>query len=389
MSFALKSTDFPMSNWSPEVFMRRAIELAQSVLTATPNPRVGCVIVADADGSMEIVGEGFHERAGAPHAEVNALAQAGVRASGATVFVSLEPCSHHGRTPPCADALISAGVKTVYYGAGDPNPKVAGTGLQRLRDAGINVHGPVLEEACAALNRGFFKRMQHGLPWVVCKMAMSLDGRTAMASGESKWITGAAARADVQLMRASSCAVVTGVNTVLGDNPGLNVRADQLQHPQAEQIAQRQPQRVVIDSALRTPPDAQIIGLPGKVLLLTGHPHQQQRARFDGSIAEIREIPAKPGGRLDLQAAMACLAQDYACNEVMLEAGPTLSGAMIQAGLVDEVVVYVGARFLGSDALPLFHLPGLKRMQDHIALQLTDVRQIAEDCRITARIKNS
>lgn len=368
---------------TPEQYMQRAIELAQSVLTASPNPRVGCVIVRDG----LIVGEGFHERAGSPHAEVHALQQAGERARGATAYVSLEPCAHYGRTPPCADALIAAGVSEVYFGLGDPNPQVAGAGLQKLRDAGIRVEGPVLEPACLAVNRGFVKRMQEGLPWVRCKMAMSLDGRTAMASGESKWITGAGARADVQLMRASSCAVVTGVNTVLSDNPGLNVRAEQLDHPQADLIAARQPHRVIIDSSLRTPPDSRIIGLPGKVLFLVGQPHPQQRARFNGAAAEIREMPVLPGGRLDLRAAMQTLALDYGCNEVMLEAGPTLSGAMVQAGLVDEVVIYIGARFLGSDALPLFHLPGIQRMQDHIALELTDVRPIAGDCRITARLQ--
>ena len=366
-----------------ERYMQRAIALAQSVLTATPNPRVGCVIVRDG----EVVGEGYHLKAGTPHAEINALRQAGEQARGATVYVSLEPCAHTGRTPPCADALIAAGVADVYYGAGDPNPQVAGQGLQKLRDAGTAVHGPVLPDECEALNYGFFKRMREGLPWVRCKMAMSLDGRTAMASGESKWITGVSARADVQLMRASSCAIVTGVNTVLSDNPGLNVRLEQLDHPLAQQIAQHQPRRVVIDSSLRTPPDSRIIGLPGKVLFLVGHPHSQQRARFSGAAAEIREIAVNPGGRLDLRAAMRCLAEDFGCNEVMLEAGPTLSGAMVQAGLVDEVVVYIGARFLGSDALPLFNLPGINRMQDHIALELTDVRQIAGDCRITARLK--
>lgn len=368
---------------TPEDYMLRAITLAQSVLTATPNPRVGCVIVRDG----QIVGEGFHRVAGEAHAEVNALVQAGDLGQGATAYVTLEPCAHTGRTPPCTSALISAGVKKVYYGSDDPNPQVAGKGVSALREAGIEVEGPLLSEACEALNRGFFKRMQQGLPWVRCKMAMSLDGRTAMASGESKWITGSAARADVQMMRAASCAVVTGVNTVLGDDPGLNVRPEQMNHAQAAAFSERQPLRVVIDSALRTPPDSRIISLPGQALFLTGRPHAQQRARFDGSGALVREVPVLPGGRLDLQAAMQSLAKHDACNEVMLEAGPTLSGAMVQAGLVDEVVIYVGARFLGSDALPLFHLPGIRRMQDHIALELTDVRQIAEDCRITARLK--
>ncbi len=367
-----------------EQYMQRAITLAQSVLSAGPNPRVGCIVVRDG----EIVGEGFHEKPGEAHAEAIALLAAGERARGATAYVSLEPCAHMGRTPPCSEALIQAGVAEVVYAGVDPNPQVSGQGLQRLREAGVRVRGPVLAEEADALNRGFLKRMRQGLPWVRCKMAMSLDGRTAMASGESKWITGDAARADVQLMRASSCAVVTGVNTILSDNPGLNVRPEQLDEEQAALIGDRQPMRVVLDSSLRTPPDSRLIGLPGEVLFLTGQPHPQQRARYQGSRADIREVALQPGGRLDLRAAMACLAQEYECNEVMLEAGPTLSGAMVQAGLVDEVVIYIGARFLGSDALPLFHLPGINRMQDHIALEITGVRQIADDCCITARLKH-
>jgi len=364
-------------------YMRRAITLAQSVFSATPNPRVGCVIA----NHGRIVGEGFHAKPGESHAEVNALQQAGQEARGATVYVSLEPCAHTGKTPPCADALIRAGVAEVFYASNDPNPLVSGQGLQRLRDAGIKVHEPVLVELADAVNRGFIKRMQQGLPWVRCKMAMSLDGRTAMASGESKWITGAASRADVQRLRAESCAVVTGVNTVLSDNPGLNLRPDQMNPGQRAALTGRQPRRVIIDSSLRTPPASRIVSLEGEVLFLTGNPHPQQRARFEGCTAEIREIAVRPGGRLDLKAAMACLAKDYACNEVMIEAGPTLSGAMVQAGVVDEVVIYIGARFLGSDALPLFNLPGISRMQDHIALRITDVLQIEDDCRITARLE--
>jgi len=363
--------------------MKRAITLAQSVISAGPNPRVGCVVVRDG----QVVGEGFHEKPGEAHAEAIALRQAGDQAKGATAYVSLEPCAHMGKTPPCSEALIEAGIAEVVYAGSDPNPQVSGQGLQRLREAGIRVLGPVMAEEADALNRGFLKRMTQGLPWVRCKMAMSLDGRTAMASGESKWITGAAARADVQLMRASSCAVVTGVNTVLSDNPCLNIRPDQLGEAHAELVGERQPMRVVLDSSLRTPPDSRLIDLPGEVLFLTGHPHPQQRARYRESRADIREIPVLPGGRLDLRAAMACLALNYECNEVMLEAGPTLSGAMVQAGLVDEVVIYIGARFLGSDALPLFHLPGINRMQDHIALEITAVRQIVDDCCITARLK--
>lgn len=367
-----------------EQMMQRAVTLAQSVLSATPNPRVGCVLAHD----DRVVGEGYHARAGEAHAEVNAIREAGDQAQGATAYVTLEPCFHTGKTPPCVDALIAAGVARVVYGSEDPNPKVSGQGLQKLRDAGIEIEGPVLEKQCQQINRGFIKRMTQGMPWVSCKMAMSLDGRTAMASGESKWITGADARADVQRMRASSCAVVTGVNTILSDDPSLNVREEELPEEYRELYTGRQPLRVILDSSLRTPPDSRLIGLPGQTVFLTRQPHQQQKARFDGVDVAIHELPATPANRLDLAAAMAFLADQYECNEVMLEAGPTLSGAAIQAGIVDEVVIYIGPRFLGSDALPLFHLPGIQRMQDHIALHLSDMRMIGDDFCISARIKS-
>lgn len=368
-----------------EAYMQQAIDLAGSVLTATPNPRVGAVVVRDG----RCVGQGWHVRAGSAHAEVEALREAGDLARGATVYVSLEPCCVTGRTPPCTDALIEAGVEAVVYGMKDPNPAVAGQGIERLRDAGIKVRGPVLEAEAIALNRGFAKRMTRGLPWLRCKMAMSLDGRTAMASGESQWITGAEARADVQRLRAGSCAVMTGVNTVIGDNPSLNVRAEQLQLPDAERIARRQPLRVVIDSALRTPPDSRTIDLPGQLLLLCCRADAQQLERFAGSRAEIRQLGTRDDGRVDLHAALRLLAQEYDCNEVLLEAGPTLGGAMVQAGLVDEVVIYVGARFLGSDAMPLLHLPGIQYMKDNVALQMTDVTVIGNDCRITAALRSA
>lgn len=367
-----------------EQMMQRAIALAQSVLSATPNPRVGCVLMK----GDRIVGEGYHAKAGQAHAEVNAIRDAGEAARGATAYVTLEPCFHTGKTPPCVDALIEAGIAKVVYGSEDPNPKVAGQGLQKLRDAGIEVEGPVLEKQCQQLNRGFIKRMTQGKPWVSCKMAMSLDGRTAMASGESKWITGADARADVQRMRASSCAVVTGVNTILSDDPSLNVREDELPEEVKAKYTGHQPLRVILDSSLRTPPNSRLIGLPGNTVFLSRQPHQQQRERFAGVDVDIHELASTPANRLDLAAAMSFLAEKYECNEVMLEAGPTLSGAAIQAGIVDEVVIYIGPRFLGSDALPLFHLPGIQRMQDHIALKLSDMRMIGEDFCITARIKS-
>lgn len=369
---------------SAQIFMQLAIDAARRVYTTAPNPRVGCVIVHEG----KIVGTGLHEKPGEHHAEVNALMEAGELAQGATAYVSLEPCCHFGRTPPCTQALINAGVKEVVFAMHDPNPLVAGKGVQALRDAGIKVEGPILEAEAKAINRGFIRRMTEGLPFVRCKMAMSLDGRTAMASGESQWITGPQARADVQRLRAESCAVVTGVNTVLSDNPALNVRAEQLQHEDAHEIAKRQPRRVIFDSSLRTPPESKILQVPGDVLFMVGSPHPQQLQRFDGSEARIQSVPTVSGGRLDLRAAMEILAQEYHFNEVMVEAGPTLSGAMIQAGLVNEVIIYIGAKFLGSDALPLLQLPGLQHMADHIGLKIVDAKDIAGDCRITAQIIN-
>ena len=395
MSSAPKSTVWPtiiehpdpVMNSTTAYFMNVAITAATNVYSTTPNPRVGSVIVKDG----QIVGTGWHAKPGHPHAEVNALLDAGEAARGAIAYVSLEPCCHHGKTPPCTEALIAAGVAEVVYGMLDPNPVVAGKGIQALRDAGIRVSGPLLEEECRALNRGFIKRMTEGLPYVRCKIAMSLDGRTAMASGESQWITGPAARANVQRLRASACAVMTGVNTVLIDNPSLNVRPDQwtdvhLAPEQVQEIAARQPLRVILDSVLRTPPEAKLLSLAGDTLVLTCSPHGQHAERFAGSGASVREVATEQGGRVDLRAAMQCLAKEYSCNEVLLESGPTLSGAMIKAGLVDEVIIYIGAMFLGSDAQPLLNLPGLRHMSDRVRLDIIGVCMLDGDCRISARI---
>ena len=377
----------PAMNSNAAYFMNVAITAAANVYSTTPNPRVGCVIVKDG----QIVGTGWHEKPGHPHAEVNALQMAGEAARGAIVYVSLEPCCHHGKTPPCTEALISAGVAEVVFGMLDPNPVVGGKGIKSLRGAGIKVSGPLLEDESRALNRGFIKRMTEGLPYVRCKMAMSLDGRTAMASGESQWITGPAARADVQRLRAAACAVVTGVNTVLIDNPSLNVRPEQwqahdLSAAQLREIDSRQPLRVIVDSALRTPPQAKILTLSGDALVLTCSPHGQHSQRFAETGAMLREVTTEQGGRVDLRAAMQTLAAEFSCNEVLLEAGPTLSGAMIKAGLVDEVIIYIGAMLLGSDAQPLLNLPGLRQMADRVRLDIIDVRTLDGDCRITARV---
>ncbi|SHF16477.1 diaminohydroxyphosphoribosylaminopyrimidine deaminase [Microbulbifer donghaiensis] len=374
---------------SAQALMARAIQLAERGLyTTMPNPRVGCVIT---DDTGQIVGEGWHQRAGLPHAEIEALANAGERARGATVYVTLEPCSHTGRTGPCADALIEAGVARVVFGMQDPNPSVSGEGLQKLRDAGIEVEGPLLEERCRALNPGFIKRMSLGLPLVRCKSAMSLDGRTAMASGESKWVTGPAARADVQRLRARSCAIVTGVETVRFDNPNLNVRADEMalelltseQAAQAVAIQEVQPLRVIVDSKLRTPAKAFILqGDAPTLVCTTEQAEPSRRERLESAGAEVLVLPADKEGRVDLQALLEELARRQ-CNEVLVESGATLSGEFLYRGHVDELIVYVAPKLLGSTARPLFELP-IERMGSVLPITITDMRAVGHDWRITA-----
>ena len=355
-----------------ERWMARACELALLGLnTTTPNPRVGCVLVNNAG---DCIGEGFHLRAGEPHAEVNALRAAGAAARGATAYVTLEPCSHHGRTGPCSEALVAAGVAAVVYGMEDPNPLVSGQGLARLRAAGIDVRGPVLEEQARALNPGFVQRMTRGRPWVRCKLAMSLDGRTAMASGESFWITGEAARADVQHWRARSCAVITGITTVLHDDPALTVRDPAFgENP-------RQPLRVVIDSRLRTPPEARLLRMPGATVIATCAFNRPPLG------AEIWGMPSIAGA-VDLHALVARLAE-RGCNEILVETGPTLAGSFLRAGLIDELLLYVAPKLLGNSARPLFDLP-LQFMSEAVALAIQDVQQIGADWRFRARVQPS
>ena len=371
-----------MPEWSAadRSWMSRALMLAERGLyTTEPNPRVGCVLVADG----EVVGEGWHVRAGEGHAEVNALAQAGERARGATAYVTLEPCSHFGKTPPCADALIKAGVSRMVAAMQDPNPQVAGKGLQRLREAGIAVECGLLEEQARALNPGFIKRMQQGLPWVRVKLAMSLDGRTAMASGESKWITGPAARADVQRLRARSGAVVSGADSVLLDDSALTVRASELGLPsdEAAAAAERQPLRVLIDSLRRVPLEQRFFREAGPSLVISTSAEQAA----DDYLAAGSELLAVPGadGKVDLQAVLQILAE-RGCNEVLVEAGAGLSGAFWRAGLVDELIVYMAPRLLGSQARPLMQLP-FESMSEAMDVAITDMRAIGQDWRITAR----
>lgn len=361
-----------------EAFMNRALALAERGLyTTDPNPRVGCVLVRDG----EVIGEGYHVRAGEGHAEVNAVAAAGGKAQGATAYVTLEPCSHYGRTPPCAELLIKQGVSRVVCGMVDPNPQVGGRGIKMLQQAGIQAEAGLFAERAAALNPGFIKRMEQQLPLVRLKLAMSVDGRTAMASGESQWITGAEARSDVQRLRARSSAVVTGINSILVDDSSLTVRANELNLPEAEEIAKRQPRRVVLDSQLRLPLEAKILRQPGTTSIHTLNSSSVRRMALEQTGAEVVAYPTS-GSRLDLRAVLKHLALEDQCNEVLVECGATLAGSFIAAGLVDELVTYVAPKLLGSDARPLLRLP-LSRMAEQISLQLDDVSRLGDDLRLT------
>ena len=357
-------------------YMARALRLAErGLFTTDPNPRVGCLLVRDGN----VLGEGWHMRAGSPHAEVHALQQAGGDAAGATVYVTLEPCSHHGRTPPCASALIEAGVARVVAAMQDPTPAVAGQGLQALRDAGIDVAAGLLEDQAGQLNPGFAMRMRLGRPWVRCKLAMSLDGRTAMASGESRWITGSAAREDVHRLRARSSAIMTGIDTVLADDPSLTARL--MGYDDGTLL---QPLRVVLDSGLRLPPEAKLLMQPGETLVVTGVADAEREAILARTGVSVVTLPTRDG-RTDLAAVMQYLAR-LEVNEVHLEAGARLSGALLDAGLVDELVIYMAPHLMGDSARGLFHLPGIGEMAQRIQLKVRDVRAVGEDWRITARV---
>ena len=362
------------SSWSANDYqcMAEAIRLARcGVYSTDPNPRVGCLIVKN----NTVVGRGYHIRAGEGHAEVNALREAGDEARGATAYVTLEPCSHFGRTPPCAQALIDAGLARVVSAMQDPNPSVAGRGLGMLKAAGISTEVGLLETQSRALNPGFIKRMETGKPFVRVKLAMSLDGRTAMSSGESQWITGAAARSDVQRLRACSSAIITGIESVLLDDPALTVRDVDLAD---ENGFIRQPLRVVLDSHARLPRSASIIEQPGRTVQVVT---QEEAMASVGLECEQLVMPASPQG-IDLPALLNYLAKQEQCNEVLVETGARLAGAFIQAQLVDELVVYMAPTLLGSQARPLVDLP-LSEMREQQRLILTDVRHLGEDVRLT------
>lgn len=359
--------------------MAQALRLAERGLyTTSPNPRVGCVLVRDG----EVVGEGWHKRAGEPHAEIHALSMAGDAARGAAAYVTLEPCSHHGRTPPCADALIQAGVARVVSAMQDPNPQVAGQGIAKLRAANIEVECGLMEAEARSLNIGFFARMTRGTPWVRVKIASSLDGRTALANGVSQWITGEAARQDAHRWRARSCAVVTGIGTVLADNPRLNVRGVE---------TSRQPLRVVVDSYLRMPPDARILqssredAHAGKVVVYTGTRDSRKIAALENAGAQV-VVLADADGRVDLSAMLLHLAT-LGCNELLVEAGSGLNGSLLKAGLVDELVLYHAPQLLGDKAQGMAGLGELTALDQRVELEWQDVRHIGKDLRIVARVR--
>ena len=357
-----------MSARQDAFYMARAIQLAKrGRYTTDPNPRVGCVLVRD----DVVIGEGWHVKAGLGHAEVEALKN--VRdAQGATAYVTLEPCSHHGKTPPCCDALIKAGVSRVVTAMQDPNPQVSGRGLEKLKAAGIEVICGVLQEDAKTLNRGFIKRMTENRPFVRSKLAMSLDGRTAMASGESKWITSAEARADVHKLRAESSAILTGINTVLADDPALNARV-------AWDVVQ--PIRVVLDSELNMPVIARMAMLPGRSLILTCSEDDRRQQALQEIGFEVYRLASKKG-QLDLPEVMSFLAAQQ-INEVLVEAGAVLNGRLLMENLLDELIVYMAPSILGDKGRGLFHLPGITMMADKRVLKLLDVRQVGGDLRLT------
>ncbi|WP_352297375.1 bifunctional diaminohydroxyphosphoribosylaminopyrimidine deaminase/5-amino-6-(5-phosphoribosylamino)uracil reductase RibD [Pseudoalteromonas sp. 20-MNA-CIBAN-0454] len=367
-------------NQDDEMYMARAIELAKKGrFTTTPNPNVGCVLVKN----NEIVGEGFHQLAGQGHAEVNALAMAGSKAKGATAYVTLEPCSHYGRTPPCAEGLKAAGVVKVIAAMVDSNPQVAGKGLKILSDAGIEVAYGLLEAQARALNLGFFKRMEHGLPYVTCKMAASIDGKTALNNGQSKWITGAAARQDVQLYRAQSCAILTGADTVLVDDAKLNVRKNELPQALPTQLPLRQPVRVIIDSQNRLTPNLALFAIESEIIIFTTKVDKSQH--WPHFVKHI--VVTASNSKVDLTAVLKKLAK-LQFNTVWLEVGATLAGKMVELDLIDEFIFYLAPKLIGSDGKSLVNFPELISMQNTIDLTFNECTRIGDDLRISA-VKSS
>jgi diaminohydroxyphosphoribosylaminopyrimidine deaminase/5-amino-6-(5-phosphoribosylamino)uracil reductase len=352
-------------------FMGQALQLAaRGLFTTTPNPRVGCVVVRDGAA----VATGWHERAGSPHAEVLALREAGERARGAALYLNLEPCSHHGRTPPCVDAIVAAGVGRVVAAMQDPNPKVSGAGFAKLRAAGIAVETGLMEDEARELNIGFVSRMSRRRPWVRLKIAASLDGRTALANGKSRWITGQPARADGHRWRARACAVLTGFGTVRDDDPQLNVRG--IETP-------RQPLKIVVDSKLETSPAARVLS-GGNALVVGAVDDAKKIAALKGAGAEVAVIP-NDHGKVELFKLMEELARRE-LNEIHVEAGTRLNGSLLQAGVVDELLVYVAPSLIGDSGLGMFNLPELTDLGEATRLTIREVERLGEDVRILARV---
>ena len=383
-------SDNHSESYPDEYYMARAISLAKKGwFTTHPNPRVGCVLVRD----NQIVAEGWHEYAGQGHAEVNALSQLHKlnnveKARGATAYVTLEPCSHFGKTPPCSDALIKAGIGRVVIGMVDPNPLVAGNGVKRLQENGVEVKTGVLETEARMLNLGFIQRMESQRPKIRCKMAMSLDGRTAMSSGESKWITSTDAREDVQRLRAESSAVLTGIGTVLEDDPSMNVRSEKFAS------MNRQPERIILDTQLKIPVISKMLALEGQTVICTSQTSANQEQKKI-QILEDKKVDLyylntdvkNDRTHLSLVEVMSVMVERQ-YNDVLLEAGSNLTGAMLQAGYIDELIIYMAPHLMGSDARGLFNLPGLNTMSERINLNIQDIRSVGRDFRITASIIN-
>ncbi len=369
-----------MADANDHAYMAEALRLAAKGLYDTaPNPTVGCVLVKDG----AVVATGWTAPAGGPHAERVALAAAGASARGATAYVTLEPCCHTGRTGPCTRALIAAGIARVVFAGHDPNPRVDGGGAAELEAAGIVVEGGVLEQAAEPLNRGFFTRMRRGLPWVRSKLAVTLDGRTALENGASRWITGPLARRDVHRWRARSSAVLTGSGTIVDDDPRLDARREEAGIDEA--VGLKQPLRAIIDARLRMPPTAKTLTVPGEVLVLT------TRSAADPAAVALRaagariEVVAGNEEHCDLRAVLARLAE-LEINDVWVEAGAGLNGALLREGLIDELVVYVAPRLVGDSARGMFGVPALTSLADAWNLRFDDVRKIGDDLRIIARV---
>lgn len=368
-----------MFSASDHQFMARALQLAQrGRFTTAPNPNVGCVIV---DRYGQVVGEGWHRRAGTPHAEVHALNAAGAKASGATAYVTLEPCSHYGRTPPCADALIAAGVSRVVSAMKDPNPLVAGKGLSRMADAGIDVQSGLLEEQAEALNRGFLTRMRLGRPFITLKMASSLDGKTALNNGQSKWITGPLARCDVQRHRAASCAILSGSGTVIADNPSLNVRPDELGPLDLYGETLRQPLRVILDGRNQLVSGLKVFSTPDEVLVINREGSNQDFGHH------VRQWQGPSiGNKLDLNQVVNYLGEQQ-INYLWVEAGSRLAGALLKEKLIDELILYVAPKLMGEGSQGLFSFDPLSSMRDVVDLSFRDIRNVGDDIRITADMR--